>query len=186
MRLFLDRVASERFAEPVAKQLAMFLNSKRDDILDMIARAEHFAALLQALPPPNVLCHADIHGGNLMISPAGPIYLVDWDAPVFAPKERDLMFIGGGLGFAGCSPRDDVRLFYPGYGPVVIDAHALAYYRYERIVQDLVAYCDQLLLSDTGGEDRALALRYVRSNFEANGTLAMARAVDPSPTIDGL
>lgn len=32
--------------------------------------------------------------GNVLISKNGSIYIVDWDQPVMAPKELDLMFIG--------------------------------------------------------------------------------------------
>jgi len=32
-----------------------------------------------------------------------------------------------------------------------IDSIALAYYRYERIIQDIAAYCEQILLTDSSG-----------------------------------
>ncbi|HEX7588011.1 MAG TPA: aminoglycoside phosphotransferase family protein, partial [Anaerolineae bacterium] len=59
-----------------------------------------------------------------------------------------------------------------------IDPIALAYYRYERIVQDLAIYCDQIFLSTTGGPDRELTLRYFKSNFLANNTIEIAYASD--------
>ena len=33
------------------------------------------------------------------------IYIVDWDEPIMAPKERDLMFIGGGVANVWNKPR---------------------------------------------------------------------------------
>ncbi len=38
------------------------------------------------------------------------------------------------------------------YGETDIDPVALAYYRYERIVQDIAAFGEQILLSEDGGE----------------------------------
>ena len=50
----------------------------------------------------------------------------------------------------------------------------MAYYRYERIVEDIAVYCEQLFLSDEGGEDREQSLRYLASNFLPNNTIEIA------------
>ncbi|MFN2272451.1 MAG: spectinomycin phosphotransferase, partial [Anaerolineae bacterium] len=55
---------------------------------------------------------------------------------------------------------------------------ALAYYRYERIVVDIAVYCEQLFLTDEGGEDREQSLRYLESNFLPNGTIEIAYKSD--------
>ena len=51
------------------------------------------------------------------------------------------MFIGGGQGFAGLTPQEEEGLFYRGYGEAQIDPVAPAYYRYERIVEDIAVFC---------------------------------------------
>ena len=71
-------------------------------------------------------------------------------------------------------PEEEELLFYQGYGKAQIDPRALAYYRYERIIQDIAAYCEQLLLTAGGGEDRVQALRYLKSNFLPNNTIEIA------------
>jgi spectinomycin phosphotransferase len=53
----------------------------------------------------------------------------------------------------------------------------VAYYRFERIVEDLAVFAEQLLLSDEGGDDRAQSVRYVKSNFQPGGTIERAYAV---------
>jgi spectinomycin phosphotransferase len=65
-------------------------------------------------------------------------------------------------------------LFYQGYGPTQIDATALAYYRCERIVQDIAAYCEQILLTDEGGEDRENGLRQLTRQFLPGGVVEIA------------
>lgn len=39
-----------------------------------------------------VNCHGEPSPGNVMVSNDGQIYLIDWDFPLFAPKENDLLF----------------------------------------------------------------------------------------------
>jgi spectinomycin phosphotransferase len=100
---------------------------------------------------------------------------VDWDNPILAPKERDLMFFGAGMAGAQPGGRED-RLFYRGYGPTQVNPVALVYYRYERILQDIAEFCKQLLLTTTGGEDRELAYTYFTSSFlPGNGIEAAIR-----------
>jgi len=50
----------------------------------------------------------------------------------------------------------------------------MAYYRYERIIEDLVAYGEQLLLTDEGGADRESAYRRFTGNFEPGQTIEIA------------
>jgi spectinomycin phosphotransferase len=154
------------------------MREKRTEILDLVAQAERLAQRLQAQAPPFIVCHSDIHAGNLLLTPAGKLYIVDWDEPILAPKERDLMYIGGGLLASGLSPQEEEARFYPSYGHPQIDAAALAYYRYERIIQDIAAYGEQLLLSDEGDEDRAQSLYYFKSNFLPNSTIEIAYQSD--------
>ncbi|MBN2472313.1 MAG: phosphotransferase, partial [Anaerolineae bacterium] len=181
VRAFLEQAATERFTDPIAADVAALLRAERAAIQDTIARAETLAARLGAHPPPFTVCHADIHAGNLLIDAQDRLYIVDWDAPILAPRERDLMFVGGGLGGDGHTPQEEEALFYRGYGPVTIDPVALAYYRYERIIVDIAEFCDQLLLTTAGGDDRARSLHYLRSNFAPDGVLAIARASDRAP-----
>ncbi|MBK9925392.1 MAG: phosphotransferase [Anaerolineales bacterium] len=160
--------------------MAEFIKSKQDEINHLIERAETLASELQSKPVEFVLCHTDIHGGNILIgrggsrsAPTEDIYIVDWDAPLLAPKERDLMFIGGGID-AIWKTKQDEALFYEGYGKAEVNITALAYYRYERIIEDLVAFCEQLLLTNEGGADREQAYRWFTGNFEAGQTIEIA------------
>ena len=178
VKTFLERFETEVFAYPAAAKLAAFLHLKREEVHALVARTEQLAQTLQAQPTEFVLCHSDVHAGNILIEAQDTLYIVDWDNPILAPKERDLMFAGGAQGFTGHTPQEEETLFYEGYGQTQVTPVALAYYRYERIIDDLAVYCQQVFLTDEGGEDREQALHYVASNFLPNGTLERAYSAD--------
>ena len=174
VKKFLGQVDNYIVKDPVSAELAVFLKEKHDEILDLVWRAERLARALQDRPPESIACHSDIHAGNVLIDISSKLYIVDWDNPILAPKERDLMSIGGGLFGNWRSPQEEESLFYLGYGPTQINSIALAYYRYERIIQDIAVYCEQLYLSTIGGEDREQSLHYLKSNFLPNHTIEIA------------
>lgn len=177
VRAYQRQVEESVFADPVAAELAAFLKTKREEISFLVERAEILAGTLKARSPDFVLCHADLHAGNLLICPDGTFYIVDWDNPILAPKERDLMMINGGVGQVWDGERIEA-LFYQGYGETQVDRAALAYYRYERIIQDIAAFSEQLFESDEGGEDRQQALVYCMSNFLPGHEIDFARNTD--------
>ncbi len=161
-------VVEERsFEDHAAAQVAELMRLHRERISRLVNQAEDHARALRSRSIEFVLCHSDIHAGNLLLpfdqvsSPAS-LFMIDWDNPSFAPKEKDLNLIGG------CSTWNEPHqkaLFYQGYGSGEIDVQALAYYRCERIIQDIAAFCEQLLLSTAGGQDRDQSLIYFSSNF---------------------
>jgi spectinomycin phosphotransferase len=174
---FLRRVADHGIDDPVAAHLARLLQAKHATIHHLVARAEQLAGLLVHRPLERCLCHGDIHAGNILIDTTNRLYLVDWDTLVMAPKERDLMFIGGGVG--GMWNRDhEGGWFYQGYGQAKINLTALTYYRYERIVQDIAVTCEQLLGTSEGGDDRVALLGQFASQFEPNNVVDIAYATD--------
>ncbi|MCB0032914.1 MAG: aminoglycoside phosphotransferase family protein [Anaerolineales bacterium] len=171
---FLETLIYKPFRDAVARQTAVFLQDKKQAIIELIQRTEQLAQVLCKQSLPFVICHSDLHAGNLLISHEGKLYLVDWDEPILAPKERDLMYIGGGLLASGLMAQEEEALFYAAYGQVQVNQTAVAYYRYERIIQDILAYCEELLLTEAGGADRPQSLRYLMSNFSPNGTIEIA------------
>lgn len=174
---FQQMVANTDFHEPISAALADLLRTQRQTISYMIGRASHLAMQLQENTPDYVLCHADIHAGNVLIDDEGQLYVVDWDTVMLAPKERDLMFIGGGIGSEWRGKRG-IEQFYEGYGPTEINSMALAYYRYERIVEDIAAYCEEIWLSGQSDTDRAEGMRQLSDQFEPGNVVDIARKTD--------
>ena len=180
VRVFLAQAKVGLFADPVALAVTELLRAQETVIRDLIQRAEGLAASLQAQSPEYVLCHSDVHAGNILVAEDEALYIVDWDEPILAPKERDLMFIGGAQGFKGVTAQEEERLFYQGYGSTQVNQAALVYYRFERIIQDIAAYCEQLLLTTDGGDDRQQSFGYLASNFLPGGTVEMAYRAENS------
>lgn len=172
------RIESEEFSDSIAYQLSTFMKTHKAVIQRLVDRAEQFCHKLKEQSIPLVLCHSDIHAGNVLIGNNGLLYLVDWDAPILAPKERDLMFIGGGVANVWNNPHEE-ELFYQGYGKTEINRTALAYYRYERIVEDIAEYCQLLLFTTDGGNDDRLEMfKQFMGMFESRGVVEIAFKTD--------
>jgi spectinomycin phosphotransferase len=169
-----DRQTGTRsYDDPIAARLAAFWITQRDAIRTLLVRADQLAQMLRRQPGAFVLCHADLHPGNVLVSAHDALAIVDWDNPIFAPKEHDLMCLGGGVGQTWSDAHDE-SLFYQGYGSTEIDPLALTYYRYERIVADLAAYGAQLFGVEGSVADREVGLRMVMGNFLPDQVVAVA------------
>jgi len=169
---FHQRVQHDHYDDPTAASFAALWMTKRDEILRIVERAEQLAQVLQDQAVQRVVCHADLHGNNVLVGADDELTIVDWDAPILAPKERDLMFIGGGVG--GIWNNDqEAEWFYQGYGQTEIDRVALAYYRYERIVEDIAEFSEQIFGMQGSVQDRQRGLRLIEQ-FAPNNVVEIA------------
>lgn len=172
VKAFHKRVAQQRYDDPIAARLAAFWLAERDEIERIVQRAEQLALALQNRVVPLAVCHSDLHGRNVLVSADDEVAIVDWDEPILAPKERDLMFIGGGVGGIW-NTEQETRWFYHGYGQTEIDLPALCYYRYERIVGDIAGCAEQIFGTHGSVEDRQKSLGLM-NQFLPNNVVDMA------------
>ncbi|HEY2811652.1 MAG TPA: aminoglycoside phosphotransferase family protein [Rhabdochlamydiaceae bacterium] len=163
--------------DETALRFQTFMKEHREVIHRLVNRAESLGQKIQEQSPECVLCHSDIHGGNVLIEENGAIYIVDWDEPIMAPKERDLMFIGGGVANTWNNPREE-EFFYKGYGKTNINRVILAYYRQERIVEDIAFFGQALLLTAVGGETRLEMYKHFLDMFKPHGVVEIAFKTD--------
>jgi len=171
-------ITKQDFADPVERELAVFWHARQNEICTLVDRADALGRQLRQASPPLVLCHADLHTWNVLLDTAQQLWLVDWDETILAPKERDLMFVVGGIGRDLVSPHE-TTCFLQGYGDTAIDPHALVYYRYAWAVQDMGAYGERVFFSpDLGEETRRDALHGFMDMFEPGNIVAIAFASD--------
>lgn len=147
-KIFHEQVNTRNFDDPYQKKLATFWKEKNETIQTLIERAELIGKRLQQTDLDFVLCHADIHTANILLTQEQDMFIVDWDDTLLAPKERDLMFV---LGEDAIHTREE-QMFFDGYGNVKIDGLALAYYRYEWCVQEIGDFGDRVFLTKESGE----------------------------------
>ena len=143
-----EQVNTRSYDDPYQRQLALFWKGNNEIIRLLVERTEMIAKRLQQVDLDFVLCHADIHTANILVTREQDMFIVDWDDTLLAPKERDLMFIlnSGGI------PAKNEQLFFKGYGHAEINPLALAYYRYEWCVQEIGDFGERVFLAKDAGE----------------------------------
>lgn len=192
---FADRLPSETFAlpcaavvrsvleqgasvdSPAAERLRAFLLESRGRIGAMLERAEELGRRLGERPFAHVLCHADIHAANVLVADDGRILLVDWDGPMLAPRERDLLFVIGSRIARTVQPHEEAW-FFEGYGQVAVDREAIIYYRHERILEDIGEFGLSVMGDRAIPESsRASQVGLVESFFEPGGIVETVERV---------
>jgi spectinomycin phosphotransferase len=169
-------IAEQSFADAAQRELAAFWQARRDEIRAVVGQADALGRQLRQAALPLVLCHADLHTWNVLVDTAARLWIVDWDETILAPKERDLMFVIGGIGRGLVSQRETACVLQ-GYGGAAVDADALAYYRYAWAVQDMGAYAEEVFFSpDLSAQSRRDAAHSFMGMFEPGNIIAIARA----------
>ena len=177
LRSLYPLIEAEPSGDRIAVNLLTFMKKHMTAIHRLVDRTEQLAQMAQDQSSQIVLCHSDLHGGNVLIDENDAIYVVDWDDPIIAPKERDLMFIGGGVANVW-NKSHEKELFYKGYGKTEVNMTLLAYYRHERIVEDIAVYSQQLLLTMAGGQDRIQWYEQFVAQFDPGGVVEIAFKTD--------
>ena len=174
-RAFEAREAGAEGGSEHARALRAAWMARRPAIHAALASMETLGRALQRQSGPYVICHADLHPGNIIRNQAGEVFLIDWDDVMLAPKERDFLFVGQARadGAAPAQTAPQTSPFFQGYGETAMDWAALTYYRWERVIQDLIE-CVRWVFGgeDVSEEARADAVRL----FE--GVFAEGDAVD--------
>ncbi len=168
-------IAKGGFSDASQCALAEFWKQRRAEILGITARCEELGHMAAARSAPTMLCHADIHTANVLVDRAGGLHIVDWDQPIYAPVERDLIFLIEQIGMGlGAQPVEE-SLFLQGYGPVVIDRVTMAYYCYEWAVQEFGDYGERVfLLPDAGEATRAASVEAFMQLFNSGDVVESA------------
>ena len=91
-----------------------------------------------------VICHTDLHGGNLMTDCQNNLYILDWENAMIAPREHDMIFFAG--------ERDIWKIFWSIYrsffDQVELDRDLLRFYFYRRGLEDIADYIYRIFQGD--------------------------------------
>lgn len=123
----------------------------RDVAEKRIREAEEMAERLKQEKLPFVLCHTDIHGGNIMRDPKGKLYLVDWENVLLAPKEADLF-----------------SFYEEPYFSLFADSfheEAMRYYIIRRDLEDIWEFLNNLLHGEYGMPEQDEVFGHVKRIF---------------------
>jgi spectinomycin phosphotransferase len=172
-------IGRTEYDDPLARELAAFWRAHQLEIDAIVARAEELGRRLHAAPPEYVLCHADFHKANLLVTSSDRIFVVDWDQPMLAPKERDLMFVLSGLTDGAPPNAHDETLFFQGYGACQVNRLALAFYCYDWAMQDTGAFAHSVFLAPGAGPVRRReGVEGVKGVFVPGAIADVARGLD--------
>ncbi|HAT2080956.1 TPA: aminoglycoside O-phosphotransferase APH(9)-Ia [Legionella pneumophila] len=177
VRSFYNKIGFDDSDDQITADFKSFFNQKIDSIHRLVDSSEELSKKIQLDLDKYVLCHSDVHAGNVLVVNEESIYIIDWDEPMLAPKERDLMFIGGGIGNVWNKPHE-IDYFYEGYGKTNVDKIILSYYRHERIVEDIAVYGQDLLSRDQNNESRLESFKHFKSMFDPNDVVEIAFSSD--------
>jgi spectinomycin phosphotransferase len=174
-----EAVAGADVGDSAREDLATFWRSRERTTRQLVGRCDELGRRLRGTFPPLALCHADLHTWNVLVDPSGGFWIVDWDETILAMKERDLMFVVGGIG-PGLVRPDETASFLRGYGQAEIDPLALTYYRYAWALQDMAAYGEQVFfIPDQADESRRDAVQGFKQLFEPGEIVDIALGSDP-------
>ena len=164
----------EHSAESASKRALRALWIAHQPTIHMVITSlKKLASVLQSRTLPYVICHADLHPANLLRNHLGHVFVIDWDEVMLAPKERDFLFV------QEASTDGEAQLstpaFFEGYGQTGIDWFALTYFRYERVVQDLIACAQEVFFRDDLGEGtKEDSVQLFQAILEEGGEIDMA------------
>ncbi len=153
----------------------------------MLEQMVRLADVLRDEHRREVLCHGDLHPGNVLLADDG-LHLIDWGEVLLAPRDRDFLFVPdlppspeAAPSGAPAEPAPPLgTAFLRGYGltETEIDWVALTYYRCERVIQDVIAEADhaaKLIGQNESTEPADIWLRHVlQPGGEADAAVAAA------------
>ena len=173
------KLVSGDFSGPHEEALAAFWLARQQEIERIVRTTMELGRSLRTRSLPNVLCHADAHIFNILIDSQGRFHIVDWDGIILAPKERDLMFMLSSGTDEDAGNRGAV-LFREGYGEADVDATALAYYRYEWVVQEIGDFGERVFLTkETGDITQRESVEGFMQLFDPGDVVEAAYAAHP-------
>jgi len=129
---------------------------RRTEILGHLARLKTLQSILKARSTEMVICHTDLHGGNLLVDSERNLCILDWEGAMLAPPEQDLFFFAAEDRFW--------EFFWPHYlrefPGARLDVDTLGFYYYRRGLEDLTEWLQRLCCANQDEEQVRNALHW--------------------------
>ena len=162
-------------ASPGQKTVKELILPRKDQITADLEQLKALQTYARNTHKPKVVCHTDLHGGNLMTDCNGILYILDWENALIAPPEHDLFFFAGEKGFW--------ELFWPHYTSqfpaASIDPEILRFYFYRRALEDVADFIFRILRGENSPERDQQEIEWMVDCLEGmpqiDGTVAKIR-----------
>src|SRR6266702_507575 len=106
-----------------------------------------------------VNCHGEPSPGNVLSSDNDEVHLLDWDDPIFAPKEKDLLFFKGN--------EEPVMKGYSAFSKdTIIDRDALEFYGHMWNLGEIADYGGKLLFENHSDEQNQTWLDNLKGGWD--------------------
>ncbi|MCL2820767.1 MAG: phosphotransferase [Oscillospiraceae bacterium] len=134
---------------------SLCIYQKYDMLMQAIEKTSCMAARLKAENLPLVLCHADIHGWNLIQSDR--LILIDWESIRYAPAEADLYTFWGDWYWGDSKWGSYWDTFLPVYQKIkpdyVVREDVLKFYQLRRHIEDIEEFYKEYIYDDISNEE---------------------------------
>ena len=128
-------------ATPGQSALQDIILPRKNQIVADLQILKDLQAYAKGTQKHKVICHTDLHGGNLMTDRNEALYILDWENAMIAPPEHDLFFFAGEYGFW-----DLFWTHYTRHFPDAnIDPELLRFYFYRRGLEDVADFIFRIL-----------------------------------------
>ncbi len=140
-------------------RLRLFLETHRQKFMRELETLEKLQRKVKARKLEFVNCHGEPSPGNILTSDNGEVHLLDWDDPIFAPKEKDLLFF-----------KDNVEPVRKGYSLFSkdsnIDRDLMEFYGHMWNLGEIADYGGKLLFENHGDAQNQIWLDNLKGGWD--------------------
>ena len=140
-------------------RVKLFLEPHRQKFMRELETLEKLQRKVEARRLEFVNCHGEPSPGNVLSSDNDEVHLLDWDDPIFAPKEKDLLFFKGN--------EEPVMKGYSAFSKdTIIDRDALEFYGHMWNLGEIADYGGKLLFENHSDEQNQTWLDNLKGGWD--------------------
>lgn len=138
-------------------ELMQLFGQYKVQVLNQLRLLEELGGRLREQSHDFVICHGDIHKGNILVDNQDEVYFIDWDNPIFAPKEKDLNYF----------KKDDLVLkgYTEVFGVFNINPYVIEFYNMRWTLSEIEDWSSRLLFDEHDEVQNEHYLKQIKSEF---------------------